>query len=346
MKKRILALIMAVSMMAVLTGCGNGEVSNDNITITKYKGIEVEEVAPEEVTDEAIESEILYTLQQTVAAEHGIKDRAAELGDVVIIDYEGKRDGVAFEGGTDTGYRLELGSNSFIDGFETGIVGHMPGETFDLNLTFPEEYPNNPDLAGQAVVFTVTFHAIAPTELTDALATVICGTETTVEEYKQQVKEYLQESYEANAESKFSNAVITALLENCTVKNYDEDKLEEVKAQIESQYSYVTAYGMEVDAFLEMYGTSVEKMAKEQLCWEYAVELIAEKEDLTISLEEYENKLAEIIEGSEYTVESYEEAYEEMYGEGSLKIAMLQEKVSEWLLENCKRVEASEKSEE
>ena len=156
----------------------------------------------------------------------------------------------------------------------------------------------------------------------------------------------MQESYEANAESKFSNAVITALLENCTVKNYDEDKLEEVKAQIESQYSYVTAYGMEVDAFLEMYGTSVEKMAKEQLCWEYAVELIAEKEDLTISLEEYENKLAEIIEGSEYTVESYEEAYEEMYGEGSLKIAMLQEKVSEWLLENCKRVEASEKSEE
>mgnify|MGYP000361561996 FL=1 len=125
---------------------------------------------PVEVTDTDVEDSINSTLQ-TKSTQNDITDRPAQEGDVVTIDYEGKKDGVAFDGGTAQDQQLELGSGSFIDGFEDGIVGHNIGETFDLNLTFPEDYKSE-DLAGQAVVFTVTLDKISEVivpELTDEL---------------------------------------------------------------------------------------------------------------------------------------------------------------------------------
>lgn len=351
MKKRILALIMGLVMVAALAGCGKEEgVSNEKIVISQYKGMDVEDVAVAEVTDTDIESDIQYTITTIaaeIAEEHGIKDRAAELGDSVVIDYVGTWNGEAFEGGTGTDYVLELGSGTFIDGFEDGIVGHTPGETFDLNLTFPEDYSNNEELAGQDVVFTVTFKAIVPTELTDALATYICGTETTVEEYKQQVKESLAASNAETAESEYQSNVLYAVIENCTIEEYPEDELAETISTIESEYSWVTYYGLDVASYFETYyGVTVEEVAKERLCWEYAVELIAEKEGITVTLEEYEEKLAEIAESYGYeSAEEYETAYEEAYGEGSLKDALLQEIVCEWLVENNNRVEATAETE-
>lgn len=344
MKKRVLALIMAASMMAAFTGCGSKEISNDNIKISQYKGLEVEEVAAAEVTDEEIESSIQYTLEVT-AAQYGIKDRAAQNGDKVIIDYVGKKDGEAFDGGTASDYALELGSGTFIPGFEEAIVGHMPGETFDINVTFPEDYQSE-SLAGQPVVFTITFDAIVPTELTDALATAIVGSETTVEEYKQTVKEDLEVSNAETAESSFENGVWTALINNCTVKKYDDEKLESWITVINDSYSmYASLYGMETDDYLNTYyGVTCEDLAKEQMCWEYAVELIAEKEKLTVSLEEYEERLTE--EATQYGYEDpaeYETAYEEAYGEGKLEEYFLQQKVMEWLVDNSKAVKAAEK---
>ena len=100
-----------------------------------------------------------------------VTDRAAATGDTVNIDYAGSIDGVAFDGGTAQGYDLTLGSGRFIDGFEDQIVGHTPGETFDVVVTFPDPYENNPDLAGKEAVFTTTLNSIQETqlpELTDA----------------------------------------------------------------------------------------------------------------------------------------------------------------------------------
>lgn len=350
MKKKILALIMGISMMAAITGCGSdkdsnngGEISNDSIVISQYKGLEVEAVEAAAVTDEEIEASIQYTLQVT-AGQYGIKDRAAENGDTVIIDYVGKKDGVAFDGGTASDYALELGSGTFIPGFEEKIVGHKPGETFDIDVTFPEEYQSE-DLAGQPVVFTITFDAIVPTELTDALATAIVGKETTVEEYKQIVKADLEVSNAETAEASFENAVWEAVIKNSEMKKYDEEELASWVSIMEESYGmYASFYGMETDEYLSTYyGVTVEELAKEQMCWENAVSLIAEKENLTVSLEEYEERLNTI--ATQYGYEDpaeYETAYEEAYGENGLADFFLQEKVMEWLVDNSVEVKATE----
>lgn len=133
-----------------------------DVTIEGYKGIEASVVlAP--VTDEEIDREV-DTVRERNAREIEITDRPAEMGDTAVIDYEGFVDGVAFEGGKDSGHHLKLGSGQFIPGFEEGIVGKNIGEEFDVNVTFPTEYGAK-ELAGKAAVFKVKLNAIEKTEL-------------------------------------------------------------------------------------------------------------------------------------------------------------------------------------
>lgn len=339
MKKKFLSLILGVAVMAALTGCGNSEISNDLVSVKDYKGLKVEAVEAAEVTDAEVEDSIAYTMTVTAAdyaEQYGIKDRAAAEGDTVLINYKGMLDGVAFDGGTAEKQTLTLGSKTFIDGFEDAIIGHMPGETFDINVTFPEDYGNE-ELNGKAVVFTIDFHAIVPTEITDEIATVIVGKEITVDEYKAQVKEDLEVSNEQTAEADYENAVYTAFLSNCEMKNYPEEELDKWIAIMEDSYGmYASYYGMETDEFLEMYyGTSCEALAKEQVLFRYAAELVAEEEGLTLSLEEYEKMATEAATNYGYeSLEAYETAYEEYYGEGYLKSYILQDVVLEWLVNN------------
>lgn len=339
MKKRLTALVAGISMIALLVGCG--EISNDQITIKKYKGLEVEKIEVVEVTDEDIELSIesdLQTLSTTTEV-----DRAAQMGDQVIIDYTGKLDGVAFEGGTASDQTIVLGEAGFIDGFEDGIVGHKKGETFDLPLTFPEDYSLNADLAGKAVVFTITLdkvEEIQVPELTDDIVAQLSTTATTVEEYKAQVKEDLRVSNEETAQSQLEEALWEALVENSVVQSYPEDELEEMKTNISnSYYYYAYYYGMEVDEFVETYiGMTIEEMAKTILCQQYAISLIAEKEGLTVSDEAYQEALTEYA-----TQYGYDDtaAFEEEYGADSIKEAVLQDMVMDLLIENCKQVEAA-----
>ena len=255
MKKRIIAALVGICTVAVMTSCGNKGISNDKITIKQYKGLEVEKVDPVKVTDTDVEDSINSTLQ-TKSTQNDITDRPAQKGDVVTIDYEGKKDGVAFDGGTAQDQQLELGSGSFIDGFEDGIIGHNIGETFDLNLTFPETYDNNPDLVGQAVVFTVTLDKISEVivpELTDELVAELSESAKTIEDYKKEVKEDLETSNKQAAESEQQQNVWDALMEQCTVEKYPKDKKQETIDNITTQYgSIASMYGMDdVDTFLE-----------------------------------------------------------------------------------------------
>lgn len=340
MKKKILALVLGMSMMLALAGCGESGISNDIVSIEQYKGLEVEAVATAEVTEEEINESIAYTLQVT-ATQYGIKDRAAENGDTVIIDYEGKLDGVAFDGGTAQEQALELGSGTFIPGFEEQVVGHMPGETFDINVTFPEDYGSE-ELNGQETVFTIKLHAIVPTEITDEIATALVGSETTVEEYKETVKKDLEESNALTAESNYANAVYSEFVKQCEMKSYPEDELNTWIEIMENEYSLYAAYqGMETDEFLtEYYGVTCEDLAKEQVCFANAVELVAEEEGITLSLEEYDELLATQSANFGYeSGEDYEAAYEEAYGEGSLREYFLQEKVVQWLVDNSVKVD-------
>ena len=121
MKKRMLAVVVGLCTVISLVGCGNKEISNDKIRITQYKGLEVDKVEVAEVTDADIESSIKSTLQ---TMKQPVTDRAVESGDFVTIDYAGKVDGEAFDGGTAEDAELEIGSGTFIPGFEDAIIGH------------------------------------------------------------------------------------------------------------------------------------------------------------------------------------------------------------------------------
>ena len=195
------AAVLAAGICALslfLTGC-SGEISNDYVTITKYKGVEIDKVDADAVSDNDVEAQINSVLQSKSTTTE-VTDRAAQTGDTVTIDYEGKKDGVAFDGGTATDAQLTLGSGQFIDGFEDGVVGHNIGDTFDLDLTFPENYGNE-DLAGQAVVFTVTLKGISQTdvpELTDEFVQSVSDTSKTVEEYKKEIKKSLKKNGKEN----------------------------------------------------------------------------------------------------------------------------------------------------
>lgn len=347
MKKKLTTIVAGICALALLGGCAGGAkgLSNDNITIKQYKGLEVEIVEPIAVTEEDVEMSIQSDLE-TLATTTDITGRAAKLGDIAVIDFEGKKDGVAFEGGTGTDYELELGSGQFIDGFEDGVVGHNIGETFDLNLTFPENYGSD-DLAGKAVVFTVTLKGIKEKNVPELTVDILkqLGTEAkTIEEYKAQVKADLEKSNKETAESGLLASVWEALVNSCEVKKYPEGKLDEYQKSMEQQYSYYAQmYGVELEEFFEqIFGMSSKEMAKKTATQELAIALIAEKERLTISDKDYDKGIKELAE--QYGYQDTKE-FEKAYGEDSVRKALLQEKVGNFLVKHCVQVEPKENKE-
>lgn len=363
MKKRIMALFLAMAMVVVATGCGKGykvgdkgEVYNDYVKIKKWKELEVERVDPTPVTDEDVNMSIesdLQTLSETV----DVTDRAAAMGDQVVIDYVGKLDGVAFQGGTASDQTITLGEAGFIDGFEKGVVGHKPGEKFDLPLTFPSDYQPNPDLAGKAVVFTITLdkiQEIVTPELNDETVAKLSDKAKTVDEYKAQVKADLEKSNKESAEAQMKANAFSAFMEKCKVIEYPKERLEETIESCTEMYTEqleqmaTMYYGTTLEELKkstgmseeELLGKSFEDIAEEQLLCELAIELIQKVEKLDFSDKAYEKFLEEQAELFGYEDgDDVEEAYEEMYGEDSFKLAFKQEKVAEFLYEHCKVVE-------
>lgn len=192
------------------------------VKLGDYQAIHVSLSDTYEVTDEQVEDYAMSMAEYYAGPSYKDTDKqTVESGDIVNIDYVGKKDGVAFDGGTASGYNLTIGSGSFIDGFEDGLIGKNVGETVDLNLTFPENYQSE-DLAGADVVFTVTINKIvvededAKVELTDEFVAANFGYDT-VAEYKENVKKYLETSNETSKKTDSRQAVIDKLQETCEV---------------------------------------------------------------------------------------------------------------------------------
>lgn len=362
MKKRIMALFLAMAMVVTATACGKGykvgdkgEVYNDFVKIKKWKELEVERVDPTPVKDEDINMSIESDLQ-TLAETIDITDRAAAMGDQVVIDYEGKKDGVAFQGGTATDQTITLGEAGFIDGFEKGIVGHKPGDKFDLPLTFPADY-GNADLAGKAVVFTITLDKIQEVvipELNDETVAKLSDKAKTVDEYKAQVKADLEKSNKESAEAQMKSNAFAAFIKQCEVIEYPKERLEdaiedctemytEQLEQMASMYYGTTLEELKKSTGMseeDLLGASFKDIAKEQLLSELAIELIQKVEKFDFSDKAYEKFLEDQAKLYGYEDgDAVEEAYEEMYGEDSFKLAFKQEKVAEFIYKNCKVVE-------
>lgn len=229
-----------------------------SITLGNYKGLELT-ASRTAVTDEDIDAQLETLRLQYPAVVEG---RAAKEGDVANIDYEGTKDGVAFDGGTASGYDLTLGSGAFIEGFEDGVIGMMPGEEKDLNLTFPEDYLSE-DLAGQDVVFHVTLNQLMSPEETavdDDLAKRALGDDSAVlEDLREQVSASLESQAEANYFNAAGNELLTQVINDSQI-TADPDAVEQMHQQLLTTYTaYASQYGLELADFLSLFlGTDEE----------------------------------------------------------------------------------------
>ena len=352
-RKKVLAagvcIVVAVSLLA---GCAPKEIENDYVKINGYTGLEVSEITKTEVTDETVDSQI-EQIRQNYATYTEITDRAAQEGDMVTIDYSGAIDGVAFDGGTASGQQLELGAGRYIDGFEDGIVGHMAGETFDVNTTFPDPYENNPDLAGKDAVFTITLSKIEEVslpELNDEFVTMVKGEETTVDDYKKEIRDILESQAEVQDQTQKQTAIMDALMENVELKKYPEDKIEEYTNLMTDQYQQIaTSLNMEYADFLEQYigmdeeafNEEVDSQVKEYVKQQEVLDLIAEEEDITVSDDEINEWLEKNAQSQQMTVDELKE----QYSDDELKEQALNEKVVSWLWDEAKVTSDSSDSE-
>lgn len=290
----------------------------DYVTLGQYTGFTLQGQSTE-VTDD----EVMASLNSSIGTDYytEVTDRPVQEGDVVNIDYTGKKDGKAFDGGTASGYDLTIGSNTFIDGFEDGLIGANTGDTLDLNLTFPDNYYSE-DLAGQDVVFTVTINSIREfPEITDDLINEITGgSYTTVDDYKTYLKDQLVQQKEDARESAIRSQILTKLMDTCTVDSDPDGLSDYYTALYKRQYqTYASYYGINLEDMVESSGmtmddfnTELEKEARVEMDQELILEAIEEKEKLEISDEEYDQSVEEQAEKLGYTdVDQFKESVDQ-----------------------------------
>ncbi len=279
----------------------NNDIPKGEVELCDYKNISLdwESTTNSQLLDNALSS---YT-----ASTKEVTDRAVENGDIVNIDYAGYKNGVAFDGGTAEGADLEIGSGTFIQGFEAGLVGAKPGESVNLDLTFPETY-HNADLAGQDVVFKVTVNYIKE-------------------------ETYADEDMLSAKKSVFGQALLNHILINSQfgplneeLTSYYTPKYEEMfESQIINYYGYesVDAYIKASGSTKESYQQMITQNVEYRVRYDTLVNALAEKENASISDKEYTDGLKQYAEASGQTEKTFEEAN----GKELIKSELLAEKV-------------------
>lgn len=276
------------------------------VTLNEYTGMSVTLQSPS-VSEEEVDAYIADALGALAGKEEvAILDRAVEEGDRVNINYSGTVDGVAFTGGTDDseeGTNLTVGAGGFVPGFEEGIIGVMPGETVDVNVTFPEDY--HEELAGKDAVFAITVNGIAPSELTEELLSYLNTEMTTIEEYRQFVYDKLmkskQDEFDYYYDNQVEDAIISTLIEECTYMEVPEELVERYHSNIVNNLT-VTAnrYGVDLETYgflaygmlsLEDFEKLMESWAEQSAKQAVAFQAIANIEDLNVSDEKLDEEL-------------------------------------------------------
>lgn len=233
------------------------------VKLGDYKGLTVEK-QDRTVTDEAVEAKIEAKRQEL--AELVVKEAAAAKGDTVVIDFEGFKDGQAFDGGKGENHSLELGSNSFIPGFEDQLIGAEPGQSLDVNVTFPENYQAE-ELAGQDATFKVTVHEVKAKELPeldDEFAKDADDEVESLEEYKNKVRVQLEENMEAAAKEAVEDLALRQAVENAEVVELPQAMVDdEVQRQMDHFLNNMKRQGINEDMYYQLSGTSREDLHKQ-----------------------------------------------------------------------------------
>lgn len=312
MKKYVKPALCVMAALMVATGCSKkpaeetttaettaeqsseaAEIENGKVVkLGKYKGVEVTKESTD-VTDEELDARIQSILDANPEYIE-VTDRSAQEGDVVNIDFVGMKDGEAFDGGTGEGYDLELGSGTFIDGFEDGLIGAATGAELSLNLTFPENYGNT-ELAGQDVVFDVTVNSIK--EVKDAVLddnfVQRMSDFTTVDEFKADTLEDLKAEKEDLAEQMLENDALQAAIDDTEFEVNQEAVDSWYESQLASYNSMVEMYGMTLEEYAGMFGQTedwfkeeLRNMAETYVKQQLLIDAIAEAENFEVTDED------------------------------------------------------------
>ncbi len=368
MRKKLLILGMCVAMVFSMTACkssssgktaSNGELTDNSkadmqgtlykttVKLGQYKDLKVGE-SNAKATEEEIEKAVQNVLESN-ATDRKYEEGVLELGDTANIDFEGKINGVAFEGGTSKGYNLKLGGGGFIKGFEDGLVGKKVGETVELNLKFPDDYKNSStgelsEHAGKDVIFTVTINyfnrSIVP-ELTDAFVKEYCTVYKV--ETVSELKEYLEKQLVLN---KKLSAIWQTLLDSTEI-TYNKGEVAGLVEQMKNQYvQYYNAYGMKLSDYLEYAGMTEEEFdqqmdtsVRNSLKNIVIAMTVAREEGLEVTETEYREEVDPDVEAG--TFDSLEE-FQAMYPKQDTVDSLLYYKVLEWIADKCEVVPDTE----
>lgn len=357
--RKISAVLVAVMILSLLSGCGKkskGVIEDMQkeyskfVTLGEYKGVEYTEQKTV-ITSDDLEYDIDNLIAQNTK-ENQIKEGIATFGDAVNIDYVGSIDGEEFDGGSTQGMGTEitLGESGYIDNFDEQVAGHSPGDAFDVKVTFPDDYGNT-DLAGKDAVFATTLNYIVEKiepKYNDAL--VASATDySTVDEYEAALIEEKQKSADDSDLSTNKNQAFQAAIDACTVSEYPEaevnERVEMVMGNVEQEAEangvdingYLANYGYDLDTFKDNVKQSVETYIREKMI----VVAISEKEGITVTEEEADNKVKELLEMSGL---SDKETLSKQYGfkDEDYYYEVLYQKVVDLIFENAVAVEASE----
>lgn len=351
MKKKAVALLLCVSMMMTLNACGKTNKDNtqgtetvaetetevipssaditydagDYVSLGDYMNMEVTLDKDYQVTDEMVKNYVNNNVIANYPYYVESDKTVVENGDVANIDYEGLLDGEAFDGGTAQDYDLEIGSGSFIDGFEDGLIGAEVGKETDLNLTFPEDYGNS-DLAGKEVVFKVTVNAIKVKQditydtLTDEYVTYLSdklgASYETVSDLTSDIRTYLEEQANSSRTQAIRSAVIAKLPEVCTVNALPDGlldaRMQEYLKKFEDTYCKDTTledylsgtYNTTVDDFK----TQVQSEIETELDTQLILEAIAAVENIEFDEDGFNSYVSSLL--SNYGYDSEDALYE------------------------------------
>ncbi len=309
----------------------------------QYEGVEVP-YKDQVVTDEDVDAEIERMRKRNASLEE-VTDRAAQEGDTVTIDYEGFKDGVAFEGGKGEGYNLKLGSKSFIPGFEEQVAGHNVEDEFTIEVKFPEDY-HAEDLKGADATFNVKIHAIKTEvvpELDDEFAKDVSEFDT-LDELKADIRAKQQERADKDNNAAFENETVRAVCDNCEIDIPESMIQSEVEQMAQDQAARMSSQGIGLDMYLQYVGQtmddfkkSLEPMARVRVKSSLVIEKIAAKLDPEVTAEEYEEELKTIANSYKIDVEEVKKSI----GDDSafLKDSIKARKTVEYLASKAVKVE-------
>ena len=348
MKKNKVRLVTAITAATMLLmACGSKEYVKDitpekYVTLGNYMGIEAEETEPV-VADGIVDSYINYILSRN-ATDTEVTGRAVQEGDTVSIDYVGYQDGEAFDGGTGS-YDLVIGSGSFIDGFEDGLIGHEIGEEVTLNLTFPDPYDNNPDLAGKPVVFDVTINGISVSEtpeLTDDfVASLAIDGCNTVAEFKDYVYNLFYDDAVSTYENSIKKQITDGIMANCTFKEMPEEMVNRYyNTVIDSMTTQATSQGMSLDQYMsayygmdaDTYPETLKENARTTAQQYVMLQAIANAEGIELTQDEIDAAVSDRVEAYGYdSVEDFKKSADME----TFKEFLMADKVMDFLMENA-----------